>query len=115
MESILDEVRQIKKAYHALKDDSAFVLWFLRAFLTDTEESAKSALTGGQGDKNLDAILCDPKAKQIYFVQGKLRGGLDGHRENRNDVLGFADVGELGTVTYYGAMSRRGMTRWSNW
>jgi uncharacterized protein (UPF0332 family) len=24
-------------------------------------------------------------------------------------------VEELGTVTYYGAMTRRSMTRWSNW
>ena len=30
---IKDEINQIRKTYPKLKDDSAFVLWFLRAYL----------------------------------------------------------------------------------
>src|SRR5882762_1657774 len=86
---LADEVQQIKKELPVLKDDGAFVLWFLRAFLADSEASAESALTGQSGDKNLDAVLIDDNAKQVHLVQGKY------HRtpkpEKRNDVMAFAD------------------------
>lgn len=36
-EALKDEVRQIRRQYPRLKDDLAFVLWFLRAYLADTE------------------------------------------------------------------------------
>lgn len=87
--SLDDEVRQIRKELPLLKDDGAFVLWFLRAFLADSEESAKSALTGQSGDKNLDAILIDENAKQVHLVQGKFH--QSSKAEKRNDVMAFAD------------------------
>jgi hypothetical protein len=87
--SLSDEVHQIRKELPALKDDGAFVLWFLRAFLADSDESAKSALTGQSGDKNLDAILIDENAKQVHLVQGKFH--QSSMAEKRNDVLAFAD------------------------
>jgi hypothetical protein len=86
---LVDEVNQTKKEIPALRDDNAFVLWFLRAFLADSEESAKSALTGQTGDKNLDAILIDENAKQVHLVQGKYHQSPKA--EKRNDVLAFAD------------------------
>jgi hypothetical protein len=86
---LADEVQQIRKEIPALKDDSAFVLWFLRAFLADSEESAKSALTGQVGDKNLDAILIDENAKQVHLVQGKYHYSVK--PEKRNDIMAFAD------------------------
>jgi|SRR6266850_622153 len=86
---LADEVQQIRKEIPALKDDGAFVLWFLRAFLADSEESAKRALTGQSGDKNLDAILIDENAKQVHLVQGKYHHSVK--PEKRNDVMAFAD------------------------
>lgn len=86
---LADEVQQIRKEIPALKDDNAFVLWFLRAFLADSEESAKSALTGQSGDKNLDAILIDENAKQVHLIQGKYHRSAK--PEKRNDVMAFAD------------------------
>jgi len=86
---LADEVRQIRRDMPALKDDSAFVLWFLRAFLADSDESAKRALTGQTGDKNLDAVLIDENAKQVHLVQGKYH--YSATPEKRNDVIAFAD------------------------
>jgi hypothetical protein len=84
-----DELRQIRKEIPVLRDDGAFVLWFLRAFLANSEESAISALTGQSGDKNLDAILIDENAKQVHLIQGKYH--TSAKPEKRNDVMAFAD------------------------
>lgn len=86
---LADEIRQIRKEIPSLKDDGAFVLWFLRAFLANSEESARRALTGQSGDKNLDAILIDENAKQVHLIQGKYRHSAK--PEKRNDVMAFAD------------------------
>jgi hypothetical protein len=92
---IKDEINQIRKTYPKLKDDSAFVLWFLHAYLADSEESARKALTGGSGDKSVDAILVDERAKQVNLVQGKFHFSLGEFSEKRNDVLALADLGNL--------------------
>lgn len=86
---LADEIQQIRKEMPALKEDGAFVLWFLRAFLAHSDESAKSALTGQSGDKNLDAVLIDENAKQVHLVQAKYRKSVK--PEKRNDVMAFAD------------------------
>lgn len=90
LSDLQDEIRQYQKAYPVLKDDSAFVLWFVRAYLEDKEEPSKSALTGEPNDKNIDAILIDERAKQAHIIQGKFRQALGEHAEVRNDVLEFA-------------------------
>lgn len=94
-EDIRDEVAQIRKANFALKDDSAFVLWFLHAFLTNTEEDAAKALTGKSKDKGIDAILIDRRAQMVHLVQGKFRYSLGEHSEPRNDVLQLAALCDL--------------------
>ncbi len=86
---LADEIQQIRKELPALKDDSAFVLWFLRAFLAGSDESAKFALTGQSGEKNLDAVLIDENAKQVHLVQGKYH--QSSKPEKRNDIMAFAD------------------------
>lgn len=92
--SIKDELKQIKNKSPHLKDDEAFVLWFLIAYLLDDEEQAKKCLTGGSGDKNIDAIYIDEKAKQVNIIQGKFRQG-DKKLEKRNDVIQFTDLCNL--------------------
>lgn len=86
-----EEIDLIRKEYPKLKPDSAFVLWFLRAYLADYEEDALSALTGATGDKTIDAILIDYKLKQVNVVQGKFRQYEDSN-EKRSDVLAFANL-----------------------
>ena len=89
-----DELNQLRKKNTQLKEDAAFVLWFLQAYLVDSLEQAKKALTGDTGDKNIDAIYIDDKAKQVHIIQGKLRQS-ETKKEKRNDVLSFADLCNL--------------------
>lgn len=89
-----DEVALIRKSHPRLKDDSAFVLWFLRAYLADSEDAAVKALTGATGDKSIDAIFFDDKVKQVHVIQGKYRQS-DSHGESRSDVLSFADLSTI--------------------
>ena len=93
--AIQDEVKQLRRINPKLKDDSAFVLWFLQAFLVDSEDIALRAITGESRDKNIDAIHIDDKARQVHVIQGKFRQSLGHHNENRNEVIGFADLGNL--------------------
>ena len=98
LSELKNEIDLIRKRYPAFKDDSAFVFWFLHAYLTDKEETAKNALTGKEGgrggEKNIDAIFIDERAKQCNIIQGKFRVA-ENATEKRNDVLSFVDIGEL--------------------
>jgi len=89
---IRDEINQIRHTNPRLKDDGAFVCWFLRAFLVDSDEAAVKALTGDTGDKGIDAIFPDDKARQVNVIQGKFRHSLGESSEKRNDVLSFAEL-----------------------
>jgi hypothetical protein len=95
LDELKDEIRLIKKRYPTFKDDSAFVFWFLYAYLVDKEEVAKSSLTGKEGgrggEKNIDAIYIDEKNKQCNIIQGKFHT-YEGVGEKRNDILTFADL-----------------------
>jgi hypothetical protein len=51
-----DEISQIRNEHPAFHDDAAFVFWFVKAFLTNSDEAAREALTGFTGDKNIDAL-----------------------------------------------------------
>lgn len=90
------EIELIRKRHTTFKDDSAFVFWFLLAYLTDKEELAKNALTGKEGgksgEKNIDAIFIDERAQQCNIIQGKFHTH-ERISEKRNDVLSFCDLG----------------------
>jgi len=98
--STTDPLRELKYEMsrvmekHSLNHDNAFTLWFLLAYLTDSEDIALKALTGGPRDKNIDAIVIDSKARQVDIVQCKYRKNT-GHKELRNDVIGFARLASL--------------------
>ncbi len=86
------EVASYKEHLNLLADDEAFVGWFLRAFLTEDEHQARAALTGGGGDKGLDAVLIDDEARRVYVIQGKYRKGIGEKGEKRTDVLQCANL-----------------------
>ncbi len=98
LSELKNEITLIKKRYPALKDDAAFVFWFLHAYLVDKEELAKNSLTGKvggrTGEKNIDAIYIDHKARQCNVIQAKYHN-VENVSENRNDVLAFAGLGLL--------------------
>ncbi|MGA3213293.1 MAG: AIPR family protein, partial [Terriglobales bacterium] len=100
VESLRDEIKQIRKRRFDLRDDNAFVLWFLLAQLLEWEDRALKCLTGATGDKCLDAVYVDSAARQVHMVQGKFREGLGHHSEKRNDLIAFS---QLANLPWYGS------------
>jgi hypothetical protein len=84
------ELEDLRSRFGKLKDHELFVLWFLRAMVTDDEISAAKALTGNSGDKGCDAVLIDDHAKVAFLIQGKYRHKLGKSNEPRSDVVSFA-------------------------
>lgn len=91
---LINEIRSIGKRLR-LKDDGAFIFWFINSHIVDREQIIKESLTGkegGQGgEKNIDAIYIDYKAEQVNIIQGKFHT-TEGKREKRNDVLSFTEL-----------------------
>jgi len=92
IDDLKEQLSDIRKRYPAFKPDDLFVCWFLRAYLTDDEGAAVAAVTGGAGDKGVDAVLVDHKARAVFLVQGKYRQKVGKAAESRGDVLGFARI-----------------------
>jgi len=91
----LDLKRQLgefRDRFPRFADDQLFVLWFLRAFITEDENEAANALCGGAGDKGVDAVLVDDSTKNVFLIQGKYRKGVAARNEHRADVLSFAQL-----------------------
>jgi hypothetical protein len=86
------EITEWRKRYPTLGEDNIFVLWFLRAYLTENESVAANAVCGGVSDKGIDAVLVDNNARTVFIAQGKYRHKLGQLVEKRSDVLAFADV-----------------------
>ena len=86
------ELDSLKEQFNNKKYDELFIAWFLRAFITENEEEAISALTGESGDKDVDAILIDDNSKHVYLVQGKYRAKISAISEKRPDVVSFASI-----------------------
>ena len=88
--SLREQIDDIGQRYPALKPDQLFTVWFLRAYLTESEKAAVEAITGGVGDKGIDAVLIDDKSRAVFLVQTKYRLRSPGKSESRTDVLSFA-------------------------
>lgn len=89
------EIGEFRERFPQLKDDDLFVLWFLRAFVTEDEAAALDALCGGSHDKGIDAVLIDEPARIVFVVQGKYRESGAGRTEQRNDVIGLANFATI--------------------
>lgn len=85
------ERRPVPSIGRDLLEHELFVLWFVRAFVVDSSEEARTAVTGGSADKGIDAVYIDEYSRNVFVVQGKYR--INGGRETRNDVLQFAELG----------------------
>ncbi|AMV35270.1 AIPR protein [Pirellula sp. SH-Sr6A] len=86
------EIKELSSRFNRFKDDDLFVLWFLRAYITETEEAAADAITGGSNDKGVDALLVDHAAQCVFVVQGKYRQALGSKSEPRSEVMAFLDL-----------------------
>jgi AIPR protein len=89
------EVKDFRERFRHLADDQLFVVWFLRAFVTESETHAADALCGTSKDKNIDAVLFDDGAKVVFVVQGKYRKALAANAEKPNEVRSFAELGQV--------------------
>jgi hypothetical protein len=86
------DVLEIKDRHLHLSLDNAFVAWFLRAFVTDTEEDAVSSIKGGAKDKSTDGVYIDNTARLVFVIQGKYHQNSE-PIASRSDVLALADLG----------------------
>lgn len=86
------EIRELNDKYPRLGDDELFILWFLRAFVIDDDKAAVAALCGGSGDKSVDAVVLDERAKTAFVIQGKYRRDVNAKHERRPDLVSFAQL-----------------------
>lgn len=100
------EIADYRERYPKLGDDELFVLWFLRAFVTDDESQAVKALCGGGRDKGVDAVFIDDAARIVFIVQGKYRQKVGGKGEHRTDVTSFSQL-----AVDLGAAEKEGFSR----
>jgi len=85
-------IEDIATRFSRLAPDDRFVLWFFRAYITDSEERAAEAVAGGSRDKGIDGLLIDDAARAVFIVQAKYRKALMEKAEKRDDVISFAQV-----------------------
>ena len=85
-------IEDIGTRFPNLSDDDRFVLWFLRAYVTESEERAAEAVAGGSRDKGIDGLLIDDAARVVFLVQAKYRKTLGKKTEKRDDVICFAST-----------------------
>jgi hypothetical protein len=90
-----NSLNELKDRFPKLSDDDLFVVWFLRAYVTDSEEVAATAVTGETGDKGIDALLVDDAARAVFLVQAKYRQKLDAKAESRTDVMSFGQIAHV--------------------
>jgi hypothetical protein len=89
------EIKELGERYPSLKEDDLFVLWFLRAYITDDEHLASQAIAGGPNDKGIDAVFVDHKARAVFVIQGKYRQQIAKKTESRSDVMGFVGLAQV--------------------
>lgn len=56
-------------------DGQRFVAWYLRNIHNLDTFEAKSCITDGAGDKQIDAVYIDDQSSTIYIIQGKFYHG----------------------------------------
>ncbi len=91
-EDLKAALRELGERFSNFREEELFIVWFLRAYVTESEERAAEAIIGGAGDKSLDAILVDDSSRAVFLVQGKNRKTLNGKPESRSDIVAFADL-----------------------
>lgn len=85
-------VNDIRSRFPALSADDLFVLWFFRAYVTESESKAAEAVAGGAKDKGIDGIFVDDAMRCVFVVQAKYRKSLGQTTEKRPDVVSFAEI-----------------------
>src|SRR5829696_7308480 len=82
------EVLEFKQTYN-LREDDAFVMWFLRAYVVDDDNDAKTALTDDSGERAVDAVHIDDSARVVHLLQGKFHGAIGKATDKAESVAEF--------------------------
>jgi hypothetical protein len=94
-QNLKTELEQLRQHHPALKEEDLFLVWFLRAYVTDDPEIAVKSITNGPKDKGVDALWIDDNSRTVFIVQGKYRHNSSSKAESRQDVMGFAHLAHL--------------------
>jgi len=92
IQDLNDALADIEDRFPNLCRDDLFTLWFLRAYATENEELAARAVSGGAGDKGIDALLIDDAARGVFVIQAKFRKKLLETSEKRADVIALTEA-----------------------
>jgi len=92
IKDLRDTLADLHDRFPSLAKDDLFTLWFLRAYITESESEAANAVTGTSRDKGVDGILIDNPAKTVFIVQAKYREQIGGRAEKRADVIILAEL-----------------------
>jgi|GEM_PF-919777 hypothetical protein len=92
IKDLRDTLADLHDRFPSLAKDDLFTLWFLRAYITESESEAANAVTGTSRDKGVDGILIDNPAKTVFIVQAKYREQIGGRAEKRADVISLAEL-----------------------
>lgn len=88
------ELSDLAARHPALERHELFVLWFVRAYVTNKDHEALEALTGFSSEKGIDALHIDDATDLVTIVQGKLRGSIMVATEKNEVVMAFARLAE---------------------
>jgi len=95
MDNLTTEIEELRHHYPAFQDEDLFLVWFLRARVTEDVDLAAKAITNGPDDKGIDAVFLDDASSSVFVVQGKYRYRQTDKNESRQDVMGFAHLADV--------------------
>jgi hypothetical protein len=92
LEDLKTEIKEFRTRCPALKNEDLFLVWFLRAYVTEDIDSAAKSITNGSKDKGVDAVFIDDTARCVFILQAKYHHKQVGANESAPDVRGFAQL-----------------------
>jgi AIPR protein len=93
-DDLQEQLDEFKKTFK-LRDDDAFVAWFMRAYIVESDATAKDSLTGDSGERGIDAVYIDDSVRTIHIVQGKYHNGINQARDSEKALSDFASWAEI--------------------
>ena len=95
MNDLNNELEELSRRYPGMKKEGLFVIWFLRAYVTEDLNVAAQAVTNDPKDKEVDGVLIDDASRAVFIIQSKYRQRVGVRSEKRSDVLNFAQLGHI--------------------
>ena len=93
--NLKQQIKEYGETYPHFQDEDLFTLWFMRAYVTESEQEAGSAIVNGPNDKGIDGIYIDDNAKAVFIIQAKYRKKLNIASEKIADVKQFAELSHV--------------------